>query len=141
MSTERRSLIAFCAMLVFVAFEASSSECSKAQAIAAETEAGTLKSWAAVHESFRAYAHCDDGAIGEGYSESITQLLANRWDTLGALAEIVADDPGFESFVERHVDATVPKERLAKIAANARYRCPKTYSRLCERILKVANDR
>jgi hypothetical protein len=105
--------------------------------MAAENEASTLKSWTAVHSSFRSYAHCDDGAIAEGYSESVTLLLANRWNTLPSLAKLVADDPHFERFVIRHINGTVPRERLVKIASNARRDCPKDHRVLCDRLLKA----
>jgi hypothetical protein len=65
-------------------------ECSKSQELAAETEAGSLKSWAAVHRSFTRYGHCDDGAIGEGYSDSVTILLADHWDALPQLTTLAA---------------------------------------------------
>ena len=119
---------------------ASAAECTKAQAMAAENEASTLKSWAAVHRSFRSYAHCDDGAIGEGYSESVTLLLANRWNTLPSLAKLVAHDPQFQKFVDRHINDTVPRERLAKIASNAQRHCPQRHLALCGQILKAAHD-
>jgi hypothetical protein len=123
--------------LAFLAIDAWGAECTKAQAIAAEGEASSLKTWSAVHRSFRTYAHCDDGAIGEGYSESITLLLANRWNTLPSLARLAASDPKFERFVMRHVDATVPKERLARISAHAKHRCPKGQRPLCRRLLEA----
>jgi hypothetical protein len=114
------------------------SECSKSQALAAENEASQLAAWAAVHKSYLSYAQCDDGAIGEGYSESVTSLLANHWATLPSLAQLAARDPRFLQFVVRHIDETVPRERLATIAANARSKCPKGDEALCERIAKAA---
>lgn len=128
------------AWLVIAAASASAhaSECSKTQALAAEQEAAQLSTWAAVHKSYANYAQCDDGAIGEGYSESVTLLLANHWPTLPSLAQLVAHDDPFLQFVVRHIDATVPRERLAKIVANARGHCPKGEHALCERIAKAA---
>jgi hypothetical protein len=105
--------------------------------MAAENEASTLKSWPAVQRSFQNYAHCDDGAIGEGYSESITLLLADHWNTLPSLARLVANDPHFERFVTRHIDSTVPRERLTRIASNARRNCSKEHRALCDRFLKA----
>ena len=98
------------------------------------TEAATLMSWRAVHDSFLKYRHCDDGAIGEGYSESVTLLLADHWDTLPELGRFAGKDKDFEKFVVRHVDETVPRERLERIATNARQRCPKQLTNLCKRL-------
>ena len=33
-------------------------------------EAITLRSWDALYKSYKLYRQCDDGAVGEGYSES-----------------------------------------------------------------------
>ena len=133
-----RSLNRWWLVLALASTNASAAECTKAQAVAAENEASTLRSWTAVHGSFRSYAHCDDGAIAEGYSESVTLLLANRWNTLPSLAKLVADDPHFEKFVTHHINDSVPKERLTKITLNARRDCPKEHRALCDRLLKAA---
>jgi hypothetical protein len=127
-------------VLAFASLGASAGECTKVQTIAAEAEAGTLRSWLALYRSFRSYAHCDDGAIGEGYSESVTLLLADRWKSFPVLAKLVADDPEFEKFVLRHINGTVPKERIAKIVLNAKHSCPKAHKALCERIQREAHD-
>jgi len=111
-------------------------ECSKSQELAAETEAGSLNSWAAVHRSFARYGHCDDGAIGEGYSDSVTILLADHWDALPQLTTLAAGDSTFRAFVLKHIDATVPSERLERIANHARSRCPRQHGDLCAAIIK-----
>jgi hypothetical protein len=49
--------------------------CSLDQEIAAESSAGTLRNWAEVYSSFERFGHCDDGAIADGYSESISKIL------------------------------------------------------------------
>src|SRR6266513_1706248 len=127
-----RNLNRLVLVLLLASTDASAAECTKAQAMSAENEASTLNSWKAVHKSFQRYAHCDDGAIAEGYSESITLLLANQWSTLASLVKLMAEDPPFERFIIRHIDETVPRERLTKIASNAKRSCPKKHRSLCE---------
>ncbi len=115
-------------------------QCSLAEAQAAEDVVGRLKSWAAVHEAYVRFGHCDDGSIGQGFSESITILLSVKWDRLGDLRRVAAKDRVFESFVVKHIDLTVPVERLEAIAKNAHQRCGKGDS-LCGRIAKRASER
>jgi len=115
-------------------------ECSKSQELAAETEAGALKSWAAVHRSFARYGHCDDGAIGEGYSESVTILLADHWEALPQLTTLAASDPRFRAFVLKHVDESVPSERRERIANHAQSKCPQQHRDLCAAIIKRARN-
>ena len=115
-------------------------KCSQAEARAAEDVVGRLKSWASVHDAYIRFAHCDDGSIGQGFSESISVLLSTRWDRLGDLRRVTKKDRDFESFVIRHIDLTVPVERLKVIAKKAQQQCGKGEP-LCERIAKRANER
>ena len=112
--------------------------CNTQQERAAIDEAGSLKSWAALHKSFVKFGHCDDGAIAEGYSESVTNLLAEHWESLPELARLADRDNGFSRFVLRHINETVPPERLERIANNAQKRCPKRLSTLCGQIARSA---
>src|SRR6266446_4724451 len=78
--------------------------CGTEDAIRAEKEASSLGSWAAVYESYKKFARCDDGAIGEGYSDSIARLLSDQWSTADELNRFVSHDKGFEKFRLRHID-------------------------------------
>jgi hypothetical protein len=115
-------------------------QCSLAEARAAEDVVGRLRTWAAVQDAYTRFGHCDDGSIGQGFSESITILLSQKWDRLNDLRRAVAKDKEFESFVIRHIDLTVPVERLEAIARYARQRCGKGEP-LCERIATRADER
>lgn len=114
--------------------------CTKSEAQAAEDRVGRLTSWRNVYGAFRQFAHCDDGSIGQGLSESITLLLATKWGRIVQLKHLIATDPGFEAFVLRHIDLTVPVERLHDIAANANERCPKQTAALCRKLARRATD-
>ena len=108
--------------------------CTLEQAKAAEAEADTLRSWRDIHASYVRYAQCDDGHIAEGYGESISLLLAKRWNAVPKLQFFIDKDAGFQVFVLRHLDEVVPGDRLAAIQAHARQRCPSGSGQLCERI-------
>ena len=115
-------------------------QCSQAEERAAEDVVGRLKNWAAVYDAYVHFGHCDDGSIGQGFSESITILLSRRWDRLDDLRRLAAKDEKFESFVIRHIDLTVPVERLEVIARYAQQQCGKGRA-LCERIARRAGER
>lgn len=112
--------------------------CSREQAMKAETAASTLPDWDSVYRSFREFRGCDDGAIAEGYSESVSRLLAERWDDADKLIALTTKDPAFEAFVIRHVDETVPSDRLAQIVQNLQAHCPPGGETLCARLVKAA---
>jgi hypothetical protein len=112
--------------------------CTTAQEKQALDEADRLPDWDAVHRSFIRFAHCDDGAIAEGYSDTVGRLLERDWNHVAALAKIVAADKRFENFVLRHIDETLPTDTLDSIASNAEKSCPKDHSAFCRKILQSA---
>lgn len=112
--------------------------CTKEEAIAAEMAAPAAQSWEQLHQQFKRYSHCDDGAIGEGFSESVTLLLADHWQDIRQLREIVSHDSAFRKFVIRHINETVPVERLNRIVENANKQCPRSLKDLCRDIETTA---
>jgi hypothetical protein len=114
--------------------------CTNAEADKAEQEAETLRTWDALYKSYLRFGKCDDGAIADGYSESVARILVDHWDTLPRLAVLSRDTKQFQKFVLSHVDATLNMDDVKKIRANAAHTCPKGQSDLCKQ-LTVAADR
>jgi hypothetical protein len=119
------------------ASDAPTKKCRKTEATEAEKEADSLKDWDQVYRSYKRFSRCDDGAIAEGYSESITKLLAEAWKSSNRLLELTNRSRAFRSFVLKHIDETVPGDRLANIANNARSECPAGSRNLCLSIAKA----
>lgn len=114
--------------------------CTQQEAQEAESVAATAKSWRQLHRQFQHYAHCDDGAIAEGFSESVSILLAEHWKNIGQLEAILKSDLAFRKFVIKHIDDTVPADRLEHIAKNADERCRQNLKKLC-RDIEVATSK
>jgi hypothetical protein len=110
--------------------------CTTTQEKHALDEADRMKDWDALHASFIRFAHCDDGAIAEGYSDTVGRLLAQDWQHIAAFVKIVASDKKFEAFVLRHIDETIPTDTLRMIANNAEKSCPVDATSLCKKILR-----
>ena len=102
--------------------------------------AGTLKTWSQVHAWFKRYKDCDDGSIAEGFTESITVLLAKHWSQLPALAARMEKDADFGSFVLKHIDATADVRNLKRIERNAKSKCPSAYAQLCAQFIARVHD-
>jgi len=115
-------------------------QCTKTEAIAAEQEAESLKTWDQIYHSYNRFSHCDDAAIAEGYSESVTKLLADDWNSFNRLLSLTNRNTAFRAFVLKHLDDTVPADRLAKIANHARSNCPAKGRSLCVSIAKAAGE-
>lgn len=112
--------------------------CTQQEAQEAESLVATAKSWRQLHQQFERYAHCDDGAIAEGFSESVSLLLAEQWRDIGELGDILKSDQNFRKFVIQHIDETVPADRLKRIAKNAEKRCSHSLKKLCGEIIEAA---
>lgn len=122
------------AVILMGAALASEPECTTKDAARAETEATSLKSWVELYRSYDKFQHCDDGAIAEGYSSAVSNMLSQRWGEIDKLGALVDKHPDFKSFVLRHVDETVPVETRATITHNANNACPTRFFVLCAEI-------
>lgn len=110
---------------------AASRVCTPAQARKAEDVAGKASSWTGLHDAFKKFGHCDDGAIAEGFSDSTVSILAGQWNTLPQLLTLIRKDPLFGQFVLRHVDATADANQLMEITIQAKQNCPTGGLNLC----------
>jgi hypothetical protein len=114
--------------------------CSESRVIAAVKESSALKSWQIIYDSYRKYQQCDDGAIAEGYSDSITGLMANKWDTLKDLKMLTETDKEFLKFILRHIDASAAPDDVKKVSNNASQHCTADSSELCSLIKERAEE-
>lgn len=112
--------------------------CTEADAMKAESEADSLRTWDALYRSYRHFSHCDDGAISEGYSESVARILADHWETLPRLAVLSHNNEDFLRFVVGHVDATLNMDDVKKIRSSASRQCPAGQNDLCKRLALAA---
>ena len=118
--------------------DAQSRPCTQADSQHAMSEADGMRSWDALYKSFKNYRQCDDGAIGEGYSESVARILVDAWPSLPRFFRLSASNSTFRRFVFRHIDSTLNPEDLKKIAENATGKCPKDMGMVCDDIARQA---
>jgi hypothetical protein len=107
--------------------------CTEAEVKEAQKEADQLSDWDSVYRSFKRFAHCDQGAIAEAYSDSVGRLLARDWKHLDAFVRLTSDQT-FEEFVIRHIDETMSEDEATLVINNARLHCPPGAKRLCRSI-------
>jgi hypothetical protein len=120
---------------------AGATTCSRQDAIHAEQEASTLATWDAVYLSFQHFVpQCDDGAISEGYSETVTRLLAKDWKHFRKLYQLSIKDPTFEKFIISHIDETAAKSNLDALVDNMRTRCPSDAKDFCSEVIERARS-
>jgi hypothetical protein len=102
-------------------------------------EADTIRTWDGLYRSYGLYRSCDDGAVGEGYSESVARILADHWGTLPRLADLGKKDGRFRQFVLRHVDASLDMKDIEEIKTRARTQCPRRLGTLCHELANEAD--
>lgn len=109
-------------------------QCTVQEAIRAEDQASTLKSWDQVYEAYKEFAPCDDGAISEGYSDSISRLLSEEWGSVNRLNQLTSHDGIFEKFILKHINELMSPNQAAKIRDNAETKCPLRAESVCRAI-------
>ena len=112
--------------------------CDEVMGERAEDEVDYLKTWEQIYDSFKRYAACDDGAIYEGYSDAVVRMLADRWEQLPTLQNLVDRDERFGKFVFQHIDATTNNDDLDRVVANVDRHCPQYDGKLCSTIRRQA---
>jgi hypothetical protein len=133
----RVAVIVSCIMAVtatLLVAQGRSKRCTQQDATRAEREASTLRTWPQVYRSYKTFSHCDDGAISQGYSDSVARLLSIDWRAAAQLNRLVSSDHGFERFVLKHVDDLMSPGTAQKILSNVESRCPSDATRLCAAI-------
>jgi hypothetical protein len=98
-----------------------------------------LRTWDALYKSYSSYRHCDDGLIGENYSESVARILVDHWNTLPRFAFLTRQSSEFRRFVLKHIDASLDRDDLTGIRKKATTQCPKGLRVLCDEMSKQAN--
>lgn len=112
--------------------------CNREMAFRAEGIASSTSDWNAFHEIYQIYHVCDDGAIGAGFSYAVVRLLGRSGGGLAELDSLASGDPGFRTFVFRHINALSTPEELEPVIANTRV-CPLNLESICEEI-RAATD-
>ncbi len=133
-----RMLVLLLVPILITPFAAYAIECAHEEAIAAEGVAARLMSWKQVFDAFERFSHCDDGAIAEGFTNSVVRLLATNWQSLPDVPALDEKNPAFRTFVLSHIDETADTADLKRVERLARSQCPKGYSLLCAAIARAS---
>lgn len=136
------AVILSCVVVLFSARAAHAQEqaCTSIEDRHALDESDTLRSWDALHKSYLTFGHCDDGAIGEGYSESVARILVDHWNTLPRFVQLAGKNAAFQAFVIKHLDATLNTDDVVKIKEDAMRRCPTGQRETCILLVKQADS-
>ncbi len=132
-------LVSALTLLLYAGHEccAQTAACPDAIAVASAVCEDHLQNWNDLHQVFKRYRGCDNGALAEGYSDFVVRTLAHRWDTLEELKKLIAADKTFEDFVLKHIDASADPDHIVMVLTNVRERCPVDSKQICSAIEKA----
>ena len=105
--------------------------CCQATNVASRTT-----TWPSFRDAIASARGCDDGWIAEAYSDQVSLMLSEHWAEVGELGRVCTSDPWLCEFVLKHLDETVPADRLLRIRDLAHTECPKEQRKLCKQIRK-----
>ncbi|NHZ39016.1 hypothetical protein [Massilia aquatica] len=125
-------------LCAFLSPAAHAKKCTTAQADAAETMVDYLDNWDKIDQARKQFGHCDEGSIGEGFSEAVARRLVDNWDTLPMLANLIKKDRALKRFVTWHLDPTLNSSDLEKIQVLATSSCQPGLKKLCAELKKAA---
>lgn len=77
------------------------------------------RNWSSLFKHQRVFSSCDDGELGEGYSEAVVNLFAKKWDQFGTFFALAKKNPEFQNWAIRHIDATASDDDLNRIILNS----------------------
>jgi hypothetical protein len=114
--------------------------CSQPMEIKALDVAGTIREWDALFKAYSDFKQCDDGAIAEGFTESVVKMLADDWKSISKLAALVKRDRRFLDFVYRHINESADPNDLEKILVNVKsIGCKNITQSICKGIKQRAS--
>lgn len=134
-------MFTMCAAYVFACCTAQAQQkpCTPAEQDQVGKEADSFRTWDALYKSYKQFKHCRNNAEAEeGYSESKARILADHWETLPRLAELIKIDSEFGTFVG--LDSTMRMDDVTRIRENALHHCPAGLSVLCTKLRKDAES-
>ncbi len=114
---------------------ARSASCPASRWEVADGAVATVTTWRALRRWQHRFGGCDDGSTAEALDDTVAAFLTQRWDELMRLGGEVEHDPGFQTFVLRHIDAVgfdEPTWTQARRLATGK--CTPGNLRLCGRI-------
>lgn len=99
------------------------------------------RDWWDVYCVYQRFGRKADGVVAGAFTEKVSLLLADKWESLNELREIGSKDRQFIRFVIRHVNSAVPFDRGKKIRENAIKNCsPKENKQLCQNIVQALDQ-
>ncbi len=126
-------------LAVAFALEAAAQKaCSKADEANAAKAIDRITSWATLNGTWKAWRHCDTGAVGEQFTEAVLRLVID-WKGVSQLADAMKD-PEYNTFVIRHLKSPEAQSDAPDVYSRARANCPKGLEAFCKDLAAAVHE-
>ena len=96
--------------------------------------------WSSLFKHQSVFASCDDGELGEGYSDAVANLFAQNWDQFATFVSLAKTHSAFKKWALRHIDATASDETLNRIISNSNTCINNGAEKLCNTVRQSATN-
>ena len=110
--------------------------CPKGEAQRAEKAIERVVNWQQLHKAFQDYAHCDQGAIDDLYTDTMLRLMV-EWRNVEGLAGPVQSDAKYKAFIQRHLLSPMAKPDHPSLYSRAKASCPAGLEAFCAELAEL----
>ena len=107
---------------------------------AAENHIGPVKTWRDLYAYSKTYSGCDNGAIAEGISDKVEQLMTHDWASISSVTAKLRSDKAFRTLLLNHIDETWSNEDIETARQNAASHCPQGLNDFCKAVVSAVAD-
>lgn len=124
--------------VAFASAAAAQKTCTKADEGNAPKAIDRITSWATLNSTWKAYRHCDTGAVGEQFTEAILRLVID-WKNMDQLANAMKD-PDYSQFIVAHLKSKEAEADAPDVYSRAKANCPRGLDAFCKDIAAAVKE-
>jgi hypothetical protein len=99
------------------------------------------KNWSELYRAYQLYGKESDGVVAGAFTDTVSSLLAERWELLDELRQLGTKDKKFMKFIMSNINQAVPSNRATKIRDKATSQCgAKENKALCRKIVRAIDQ-
>ena len=112
--------------------------CTKADEANANKAIDRITSWSTLNGTWKAYRHCDTGAVGELFTEAVLRLVID-WKNVDQLANAMKDQD-YNDFIVKHLRSPEAKADAPDVYSRTKANCPKNLEAFCKDIAAAVKE-
>ncbi len=124
--------------LAFAAAAVAQKPCTKADESAAMKAIDRISTWAALQSTWKSWRHCDQGPVGEQFTEAILRLVID-WKNVNQLADAMKD-ADYNAFILAHLKSPEAKGDAQDVYSRTKANCPRGLESFCKEMGEAVKE-